>query len=100
MVKINGKWTYTDFTGGVDFNSKEVTLGTSCHGVPDKIEVGTKDLEDSIGDLALNSIQFDKSKIDLTLHVYDLNGNELKSQREPNGYSYTDSDGIKWTCTF
>ncbi len=100
LVNIDGQWTYTDFTGGIGFNSEEVVLGTSCHGVPDPIKVSTLDLEDVLGDFRKESVSFDMSKIDTTLHVYDLNGNELESQMESDGFSYVDGNGQGWKYIF
>ena len=90
LVKINGQWTYTDFTEGDDFDVDVVVLGTSYHGVPHGIyyEIfdeanGQRNIEGNVDDLSVST----------ELHVYDLNGNELKSQMEDDGFSYVDSNG-------
>lgn len=96
-VKIDGQWTYTDFTGGKDGNSESVILGSSCHGIPGFIAFQTYD--ESRGQ-RLRDMDFDASVISTKLCLFDLDGNELEVHEEADGFSYVDSNGDSRRCIF
>lgn len=96
-VKIDGQWTYTDFTGGIDHNSEKVILGSSCHGVPDYIQV--KKYYTDLHEYKFVT-EFDFSAVSTKLRLFDLNGNELEVHEEAGGFWYVDSNGKEWECIF
>lgn len=83
VVKINGKWTYTDFVTGKAGQPKSeiLILGTSFHGP------GYGSRFDNEG----NSL--DRSEVSTELHVYALDGTELKSYWTDDGFAYVDKNG-------
>ncbi|MDE6732465.1 MAG: hypothetical protein K2J77_06275 [Oscillospiraceae bacterium] len=89
-VKINGKWTYTDFTGGPD----TLILGSSRHGLPKYtvINWGTS--------YGYAGAKPDISEISSDLRLFDFNGKELEVHKEADGFSYVDSSGKTWKTKF
>lgn len=96
LVKIDGQWTYTDFTGGLDSNPTEIILGSSCHGVPADIKVK----EYNVDEYMMRGISFDLSTVSTKLRLIDFNENDLEVHEESDGFSYVDSNGQGWKCTF
>lgn len=90
VVKINGKWTYTDFVTRAAGQPKSniLVLGTSFHGP------GNGSRFDNEG----NSL--DRSEVSTELHVYALDGTELKANLTDDGFTYVDKNGQGWKCVF
>lgn len=85
-VKIDGQWTYTDFTGGPD----TLILGSSRHGLPKHTIIYSH--------LSLNGYGYSGAKPDISeissdLRLYDFNGKELQVHKEADGFSYVESNG-------
>lgn len=96
-VKIDGQWTYTDFTGNENGGTKTVILGSSCHGLSSFISYQTFDASNG---QRLRDFDFDASVISTKLRLFDLNGNELEVHEEADGFSYVDSNGKTWKKKF
>lgn len=107
LIKIDGQWTYTDFTGGIESNPTEIILGSSCHGIPDDIEVKEYYFHEKGHDGYYQTESghktvkgFDFSNVSTKLRLIDFDGNELEVHEKPDGFSYVDSNGQGWKCTF
>lgn len=85
-VKIDGQWTYTDYTGGSEY----LILGSSFHGLP-KYTVIRSHL--SLNGYGYSGAKPDISEISSDLRLFDFDGNELEVHEEADGYSYVDSNG-------
>lgn len=85
-VKIDGQWTYTDYTGGSEY----LILGSSFHGLP-KYTVIRSHL--SLNGYGYGGAKPDISEISSDLRLFDFDGNELEVHEEADGFSYVDSNG-------
>lgn len=96
LVKVDGRWTHTDFVGGED-NFEFVMLGSNTVGRTTDVLINEFSASD--GNYWSKSANVDRSRIDEKIRLYSFDTKEIAVSEEPGALKFR-VGSIIWTLAF
>lgn len=94
VVNIDGQWTYTDFVGGLNFNSEHLIIGSNAIGTANDVIIKSYNAGMSSG--RYEEADFDQSLIVTNFRLFDFDAGEISVIVGPGYFKYKKGN-TTWT---